>query len=357
MTKSAAAFQRLSPTVTAPRMDKTLTFFDLPIPEPPRWFPGDWVLRAPVRKLLTPLRGRGAGGLAKVAFNLRLGLEKLGVPCQFHRTAPASGSVESLFGILHGPVAESRLLAQRGPCLVGPGVLSTPAQWPDLFTSTPAVYNVQNCEWAAAVYRPVYGDRVKIWRMGIDQEKYAPHPGQEKAFDFLIYDKIRWRDTPAYEGLLEFCVEALRAAGVTSQYIRYAQYPRGRENAYHDMLRNSRAMLFLSENETQGFAYNEALSLDVPILAWNFGRWCDPARFGYGFDDIPATSIPYWDDRCGVDFQGKENFVSRLELFLEKLRGGRFAPREYVLDNLRLEQGAQAYLDLMNAARQETTRL
>ena len=337
-------------------MVEPLTIFDLPFLEKARWIPGDQYLRLPLRKLLSPFRGRGPGGLRKVTLNLHLGLEKLGIPFQLRQKPSAAGKMDAVFGLLHGPLEPCRQLARMGPCLVGPGILNAASEWPDLFTDTQAIYNVQNCEWAAAMYRPIYGDRVKIWRMGIDQDRYAPVPAQSKEFDFLIYDKIRWPDTPAYRGLLETCREAFQTAGATTQYIRYGKYPKGRESAYHDMLRRSRAMLFLSENETQGFAYNEALSLDVPILAWNFGRWCDPNRFRFGMDGAPATSIPYWDERCGVDFRGREDFAERLGLFLSRLREGSFAPREYVMENLRLEQGAQAYLDLLAAAREEAER-
>jgi hypothetical protein len=330
-------------------MRDSLLLFHLPLPEPPRWFRSDQHLRRVIRALLVPLRGHGPAGLGKVTLNLNLGLKKLGVSYRLENTL-REDPLTDVFGILHGPVDKCRQLAQLGPCIVGPGVLNSAAEWPDLFTNSCAIYCVQNCEWAAEMYRPWYGDRVKVWKMGIDHEKYPPDPTIEKRFDFLIYDKIRWPETPAYRGLLEFCLGSLQKAGLTFQYLRYGRYPRGRERAYHDMLRCSRAMLFLSENETQGFAYNEALSHDVPILAWNFGRWCDPYRFTVGLDDVPATSIPYWDDRCGVHFQGIEDFDTQLDVFRERLHRDDFAPREYVLDNLRLEQGARRYLDIIRDA-------
>lgn len=323
--------------------------YDIAFPETPRWIPGDQYIRKEVRRLLQPLRGKPPGGLAKVTTNLLLGLQKLGVEYQLQRRVEHPPK-DQVVGILHGPKSLCEQVAKAGKCIVGPGILNSPQEWRDLFTDSPAVFNIQNCEWAAAMYRPVYGDRVKIWAMGIDHEKYAPRSTDSKQFDFLIYDKIRWRDTPAYANLLETCQAGLRQAGCSSLYIRYGQYPKGKENAYHDMLRHCKAMLYLSENETQGFAYNEALSLGVPILAWNYGRWCDPNRLNYGLDNVVATSIPYWDDRCGVDFQTGVDFEARLGLFLEELRQGKFAPRDYVLENLRLDQGAQRYLDLLKEA-------
>jgi hypothetical protein len=334
------------------KTNQPICLFDLEFTESPRWFKGDRYIRNWIRKILSPARGKGAGGLAKVTLNLTLGLQKLGVDYQLLKS-PIETQQERLFGLLHGPIIESKTLAQSANCIVGPGIINHPSEWPDLFTKYKAVYNIQNCEWAAEIYRPVYGDRVKIWTMGIDHELYAPRASDSKKIDFLIYDKIRWRDTPAYSNLLETCQKELAKAGCTSLYIRYGQYPKGQEDAYHTMLRQCKAMLFLSENETQGFAYNEALSMGVPILAWNFGKWCDPNRFNYGLDDVPATSIPYWDTRCGVDFRLPTDFAEQLQIFLEKLDRAEFSPRSYILENLRLEQGAQNYLDLLNTAQKE----
>jgi len=331
------------------KIKQPVYLFDIKFPEAPRWFNGDQYIRKSIRELLAPIRGRGAGGLTKVTLNLTLGLQKLGIDYQLLNELKQPPQ-DRLFGLLNGPILPSKAIAQSGKCIVGPGVLNHPSEWADLFSNSDAIFNIQNCEWAANMYRPIYGDRVKIWTMGIDHERYQPHSTDSKAFDFLIYDKIRWRDTPAYANLLETCKEGLKQFGCSSLYIQYGKYPKGKENAYHNMLRQCKALLYLSENETQGFAYNEAMSMGVPILAWNYGKWCDPNRFNFGLDDVQATSIPYWDNRCGVDFQGQDDFPEKLGLFLELLRNEKFDPRGYVLDNLRLEHGAQRYLDLLTEA-------
>jgi hypothetical protein len=329
-------------------MKAPIDLYDIAWPMKPRWVPGDQYVRRLVRAALEPIRGQPPGGLSKVVLNLTLGLRKLGVPFRLHRHLRAgSGGVA---GVLHGPREAVAQLVRQRRSVVGPGVLNSPYQWPDLFDGSQAVANLQNCEWAAALYRPVYGDRVRVWAMGIDHERYAPPPPGPRDVDFLVYDKIRWPDAEGGRGLRKACEDALKRAGCSFLYIRYGKYPGGKESAYHGMLRRCRAMLFLTENETQGFAYNEALSMGVPLLAWNCGRWCDPSRFEYKVGDAPATSIPYWDERCGLDFRTAADLPERLGLFLDKLRRGEFRPRDYVLENLRLEQGAERYLALLAAA-------
>ena len=107
-------------------------------------------------------------------------------------------------------------------------------------------------------------------------------------------------------------------------------------------------MIFLCEHESQGLAYQECLASGVPILAWDQGECLDPNRFVWGMPFISATSVPYWDDRCGVTFKGISEFPIKLEMFLDKLNRKQFAPRDYILDNLTLEKCALHYVDILN---------
>ena len=109
-------------------------------------------------------------------------------------------------------------------------------------------------------------------------------------------------------------------------------------------------MLFFCEHESQGIAYSEALSMDVPILAWNQRRWLDPNRHAYGLSDWPATSVPYWDERCGEQFVSLSEFPEVLDRFVERNARGKYRPREFILENLTLEKGARAYLSLLEEA-------
>ena len=79
---------------------------------------------------------------------------------------------------------------------------------------------------------------------------------------------------------------------------------------------NARAMIFLCEHETQGIAYQQALSCGVPILAWDRGgHWQDPACFPPWSMGNPVTSVPYWDERCGRTFAAPQNSTPRVGIF------------------------------------------
>src|SRR5690606_20525507 len=75
----------------------------------------------------------------------------------------------------------------------------------------------------------------------------------------------------------------------------------------------SKAVIFLCEHETQGLAYQQILSTDTPILAWDHGEyWIDPYYYPNRVKFKPVSSVPYWDERCGVKFTSIQDFESKL---------------------------------------------
>ena len=56
-----------------------------------------------------------------------------------------------------------------------------------------------------------------------------------------------------------------------------------------------------------------------------------------------VTSVPYWDERCGLKFRDAKDFEARWSTFWEGVGAGRFNPRDYVLENLTLERCSGAY--------------
>ncbi len=55
-------------------------------------------------------------------------------------------------------------------------------------------------------------------------------------------------------------------------------------------------------------------------------------EYGSSYPDIPATTIPYWDDRCGEVFYNAFEFEVMLNIFLSKLET--YIPRNYIVENL-----------------------
>ncbi|MEO6054781.1 MAG: hypothetical protein ABIP97_12285 [Chthoniobacterales bacterium] len=330
-------------------MPRTIHLYDIQPTDTPRWIPGDQYPRKFLRTLLRPWRGRPPGGLAKVTQNLSLGMEKINQPYQLHRN-PDLPKDDFPIGILHGPHDLVRQVGAARRCITGVGIIEFPDQWPTLLKDTQSAFHLQACEWAAAYYRPYYGDKVRIWPVGIDTDACAPQSNVTKEFDFLVYNKLRWPQESPEPQLREHCLQTLTDRGLSFTEIAYGRYPKGKENSYHALLARSKAVLFLCENETQGIAYNEALSMGIPMLAWNPGKWLDPNRHTHGLSDWPASSVPYWDERCGEQFHEIADFIPTLDQFLERLNAGNYKPRDYIMENLTLEICTRQYIALLEEA-------
>jgi hypothetical protein len=160
----------------------------------------------------------------------------------------------------------------------------------------------------------------------------------------LVYDKIHWDRDRLVPELIEPIREQLRREGRSFTELRYGSY---REEEYQDALGRSCAMIFLCHNESQGIAYQQALSCGVPVFAWDpGGPWKDPDYFPHRVTFAPVSSVPYWDARCGMKFIDRATFETGWRDFWIRSATGLFDPRGYVLDNLTLEQRALQYYEI-----------
>ena len=291
-----------------------------------RWVKGDHKWRAPIRRLVrgpTPV-----GGIKSVFMNLCLGLGKLGAPFEVNlpfaelRSRDRVGVVGLGRNCLEG-------YRQSNPILAGVAIAAHPAEWPDLFEQFPVARYVVHCDWVKAMYERHYGPRVALWAVGIDTERWLPVAVGVKSVDFLVYDKVRWDHDRVHAAMVQPILSTLRRRGLSFETIRYSRY---RPQDYAAALARARAMLFLCEHETQGLAYQEALSSDVPVLAWNPRLWLDPWRFRYGETIVPATSVPFFNERCGRTFKGYPDFEAQLDEFLSALHAKNLAPRDYIFE-------------------------
>ncbi|MUG94046.1 glycosyltransferase family 1 protein [Scytonema sp. UIC 10036] len=314
-----------------------------------RWLPGDRYVRPIVRRII-----RGAprpGGVDKVFINLCLGLDKLGIPYEVNLPFPKLQQHDRV-GILGRGLSCLNGYNQRNPIVAGIGLMTHPSEWPNLCEQYPVVRYLQHSHWANEVYKPYFGHRCTIWPVGIDTETWCSTHSESKSIDFLIYNKIMWNYDQRNLDLLEPICRILTQKKLSFEQLRYGFY---HPQDYRQALKRCRAMIFLCEHESQGLAYQECLSSDIPILAWDRGECLDPNRFKWGMPHIPATSVPYWDERCGVKFKDIHEFPIRLGEFLEKLNSQQFSPRNYILENLTLEKCARHYLEILNQVQKSIT--
>jgi len=116
------------------------------------------------------------------------------------------------------------------------------------------------------------------------------------------------------------------------------------ENGYLKYLQESKFGIWLGRHESQGFALEEALSCNVPLLVWDVSSMNQ--EFGQNYSDYSATCIPYWDNRCGEYFYNINDFEEKFNIFLGKLES--YKPREYILENLSMDVCEKKFMNMIN---------
>jgi len=309
-------------------------------PDEDRWLPFDRLPRRLVRRIV---RGpRRPGGQERVFLNLKAGLDRLGVAYRANDYRHARRHPDELCCVLgKRHVLENE--PWRNPLMIGPSIHDHPIDDPALFRRFEVRRILVPGEWMRDMCRPYWGDAVHAWPVGIDTDHWRPAPGVAKTIDVILYNKIRWDHGRRETELLGPIRAELARRGLKVVEFVYGSY---RPEDYAAALQAARAMVFVCEHETQGIAYQEALASDVPLVAWDHaGEWLDPSYHPQRVRYSPISSVPYWDERCGVKFATAGEFPAALDDFQARAARGVLAPRQYILDHLTLEKGASAFVE------------
>ncbi len=313
-------------------------------PDRDRWLPFDHYPRRAIRRIV-----RGVppvGGMMRYFVNLCAGLDEIGVPYTINQYRHIQRHPDEVACIIGKPQILNRM-DWKNPIIFGPAVYSHPCDDPNLLNRLPIQKILVSCEWFKAMYSQLWNEnQIEVWPAGINTSLWKPSANIQKDIDFLIYDKIRW-DYDLYQQELIAPIQVkLYQHDLTTKSIRYGFY---QEEEFQELLKRSKAMIFLCEHETQGFAYLQALACGVPILVWDRGGfWQDPTYYPHKVQFQSVSSVPYWDDRCGAKFQNINEFPLTLDEFLTKLNSVQFSPRDFILENLTLEKCSRRYLEIFN---------
>jgi glycosyltransferase involved in cell wall biosynthesis len=308
-------------------------------PDPDRWFPFD---RYPRRVIRTIVRGSAQPrGTMRAFLNLVDGLDRLGTAYRindYRRLRLDRGELACVFG--KPQVLEK--IPRHAPILFGTSIYSHPSDNPDLPRQRDIKQVLVPSQWVQRMFEVVWPGLVSVWPVGIDAERWAPAPAAAKDIDILIYDKIAWERERYLEALVEPLNAELQRRRLRVETVRYGSY---REEDFLALSRRSRAMVYLSRHETQGIAAQQMLAADVPLFAWDEGGfWQDPEYYPRRVRFEPVTSVPYWDDRCGVRFRGGADIVPAFDVFWHGVETGAFCPRRMIVDNLTIEKCASEYV-------------
>ncbi len=137
----------------------------------------------------------------------------------------------------------------------------------------------------------------------------------------LIYFKNRDKKD------LEKVKSLLNSEKIKSKLFEYGDYD---NNVLRTQAKKSRFGIIISSTESQGFAIQELMAFNLPLLVW------DSKKSQFEGKDIEGTSVPYWSGECGEVVDTYSDLKKQLKPFLENIEN--FNPKELILDQLTYEK-------------------
>ena len=315
-----------------------LLFFKGFIPD--SFFPGDHYIKLFIRPIYYRFKkGQKITGFEVSLQLLMKALQKAGYEVQLNNYKLAYDNPHYPVGLVgyHGLLDNWSL---PNPALLGPSLYDHPKLNPNLLDDPRYKKYLVLCDWMYDMFEPVYGKKyLRKWYAGIETQQWPDTRFEPKSIDVLIYDKIRWNRDRYEPELLIPITQFLDKKGLKYAIVRYKCYD---HLHYRKLLSDSRTMIFLCEHETQGLAYQEAMSSNLPILAWDPGWWLDPNRQKYSDEPIPACSVPYFSTECGEKFQDFSEFAEIFARFWSRL--AIYEPRQFVQRELSFSNSAELYM-------------
>jgi hypothetical protein len=180
----------------------------------------------------------------------------------------------------------------------------------------------------------------------VDTEDFRPKT-IEKSLDCFVYFKKR---RPEH---LEAVLDTLKrlsidlGRGLSYVVLKYGSY---KEEDYKDVLAAARYGIWVGCHEPQGFALEEALSCNVPLVVWDAAKMGDEwnesvSRPEYGEEEGAhvATSIPYWSGECGLVVKEADELMTALRAM--NVLYTSYCPRDFVLRTLSPRACAARWLE------------
>lgn len=158
----------------------------------------------------------------------------------------------------------------------------------------------------------------------ISYERIIPN-----VYDCIIYFKNR------HPSLLENVISTVSNKGLIYRVFSYGSYL---NDDFLNSLRQSKFCIWIGSNESQGFAFQECMMTNTPMLVLDVTSMFDEYS-GYnmvyssflGSKQLKATSATCWTDECGEKCT-LDNFSEKLTLIQSRLES--YNPRKVIVEKL-----------------------
>jgi hypothetical protein len=197
---------------------------------------------------------------------------------------------------------------------------------------------IQPSTWAANTWKNVQGVEniipIKVFPFSVEVDKFTINQYSQKNEIFIYFKRRNPRE-------LEYVKHFLNNKNISYKIFDYEK--KYDEQDYLNCLQNAKYGIIIGRHESQGFAIEEALSCNVPLLIWEVKYMSQ--EYGFNYPDIPASVIPYWDERCGEFFYTAEEFETTYNKFISKLET--YNPRQYIMDTLSPQKCGERFIELL----------
>ena len=263
-------------------------------------------------------------GHPAVTRSLVEGLVKINASANYN---PRSyGDIGETVVILSGVPAlkQAIKLKQKGyikKILAGPNMVELPSDYDGIISTKEVDLCVTPCEWTNKLYEEICPEligRCVAWPAGVDTSYWKPEITTHKS-TILIYEKQRKGPV----GPVEPYKKWMEAQGYKVEIIKCGEYTLP---GFLTALKRTQLMIGFVIDESQGLAWTEAWSADVPTLIWrNIENSIRGRRY------ITSTA-PYLSINTGLFFDDFENFKIIFAKW-ESMKDA-FRPRQWVLENM-----------------------
>ena len=224
---------------------------------------------------------------------------------------------------------------EQETCVIGPQVWLFDS-YGQFLLKNPNYYKtiIAPSQWVKDLYVNKFGmdeSKVVVWPVGIEIKPFKKDLSSIK-YDCLLYYKRRSKEE------LEAAIKFLKENEMSYNLVEYGSYA---QKELESLCDQSAFCFPLNGTESQGIAVQEMMAKDMPMFVWDIKEWNDQGEQWR----VPATSIPYWSDQCGVRFYDEHEMHYAFSEFCDKI----YTSRKYVEENLSYKKSVNILLEILNA--------
>lgn len=204
----------------------------------------------------------------------------------------------------------------------GPNILVFSSDYNCIIASKEIDIVVTPCNWVVDLYLedcPTLRNKIITWPAGVNTSYWRPIKKRKSNKQILIYEK----QNKGSVGPIEPYVALMQTFGLEVKVMKYGGFT---HDQYLKNLNDSILMIGFVTDESQGLAWAEAWSSDVPTFIWRNDSSVYQNR------KYSCSTAPYLSNETGLFFDNIIDFEIAMNNFLSGKYS--FTPREWVLKNM-----------------------